>query len=168
MPYYIRKGAPGCAGWATTKSDGSVITCHKTRGDAIKHMVAISIGAKEKPGGTWGTKKESVLDQMLIEAAMLEAESGPEEWDMLNDRQKKQAEQYAKLAVEYGMFDQTTGANGAHYAPAAKNPFKAAGMICKNCVFFDEVSNQCQIVSGILEPEAVCKLWVIPESLIKE
>lgn len=89
-----------------------------------------------------------------------------EEYEMLNGRQKSQAEDYAKLATEYGMFDQTTGANGAHYAPAAVNPFKAEGMVCKNCVFFDEASNQCQIVSGILEPEAVCKLWVIPETLL--
>ena len=89
-----------------------------------------------------------------------------EEYKMLNDRQRKQAEAYAEIAVEYGMFNQTTGANGAHYAPAAVNPFKAEGMVCKNCVFFDEASNQCQIVTGILEPEAVCKLWVIPESLL--
>ena len=89
-----------------------------------------------------------------------------EEYALLNDRQREQAKQYAELAVEYGMFDQTTGANGAHYAPAEVNPFKAEGMICKNCVFFDEISNQCQIVEGILEPEAVCKLWVIPESLL--
>lgn len=85
---------------------------------------------------------------------------------MLNDRQKSQAEDLAKLATEYGMFNQTTGADGAHYAPADVNPFKAEGMVCKNCVFFDEVSNQCQIVQGILEPEAVCKLWVIPEALL--
>jgi hypothetical protein len=89
-----------------------------------------------------------------------------EEYDMLNDRQRKQAEQYAELAVEYGMFDQTTGANGAHYAPAKLNPFVKEGMACKNCVFFDEAGNQCQIVSGPIEPEAVCKLWVIPENLL--
>ena len=89
-----------------------------------------------------------------------------EEYKLLNDRQRKQAEDLADLAVRFGMFNQTTGADGAHYAPAAVNPFKAEGMICKNCVFFDEVSNQCQIVQGVLEPEAVCKLWIIPESLL--
>lgn len=85
---------------------------------------------------------------------------------MLNDRQRKQAEDYTELALEYGMFNQSTGANGAHYAPAKVNPFKSEGMMCKNCVFFNESSNQCQIVEGILEPEAVCKLWIIPESLL--
>jgi len=168
MPYYIRKGAPGCAGWATTHSDGSVMTCHKTRGDAIRHMVAVSIATKEKPGGTWGTKKESVLDQMMIEAAMAEVESGPEEWALLNERQREQAKNNSELAVEFGMFDQSSMANGAHYAPATKNPFKASGLMCKNCVFFNETNNQCQIVSGSIEPEAICKLWVIPESSIVE
>ena len=168
MPYYIRKGAPGCAGWATTHADGSVLTCHKTRGDAIRHMVAVSIATKEKPGGTWGTKKESIIDQMMIEAAMAEVESGPEEWAMLNERQREQAKGYAELATEYGMFDQTSKANGAHYAPAKANPFKASGLMCKNCVFFNESNNQCQIVAGPIEPEAICKLWVIPESLIAE
>lgn len=89
-----------------------------------------------------------------------------EEYDLLNDRQKKQAEDLAELAVEYGMFDQSTGADGAHYAPASANPFKAEGLMCANCVFFNEENNQCQIVAGMIEPDAVCKLWVIPESSI--
>lgn len=86
---------------------------------------------------------------------------------MLNERQKEQAESLAEIAVEFGMFDQSSGADGAHYAPAAKNPFKADGLVCKNCVFFDEANSQCQIVSGKIESEAVCKLWVIPEPLLK-
>ena len=90
-----------------------------------------------------------------------------EEYEQLNDRQKEQAKELAELAVEFGMFDQSSGADGAHYAPAAKNPFKGDGLVCKNCVFFDEINNQCQIVSGPIEPDAICKLWVIPESLVK-
>ena len=68
MPYYIKHGAKGCAGWATTKADGVVITCHKTKGDAISHMVALSIATKENPGGELGKKKESVLESMMREA----------------------------------------------------------------------------------------------------
>lgn len=88
------------------------------------------------------------------------------EWDSLNDRQQSQAESIAELALEYGKFDQSSGADGAHYAPAAKNPFKAEGLMCKNCIFFDELSNGCVVVTGSIEPEAICKLWVIPESNI--
>lgn len=88
------------------------------------------------------------------------------EWDALNERQQKQAEDTAELALEYGMFDQGTGANGAHYAPAAKNPFVAEGLKCGNCIFFDEINNQCQVVAGTIEPDAVCKLWIIPETVL--
>ena len=69
MPYYITKGAKGCAGWATTKADGVVITCHKTKNDAIAHMVALSLATKEKPMGELGKKKESVLEAMFREAS---------------------------------------------------------------------------------------------------
>lgn len=90
-----------------------------------------------------------------------------EEYDLLNERQKEQAEGLAELTVEFGKFDQSTGADGAHYAPASANPFKAQGLICSNCVFWDEMGG-CQIVSGVIEPEAVCKLWIIPEVAILE
>lgn len=88
----------------------------------------------------------------------------PEEYDLLNDRQKDQADDLAELTVQYGKFDQSTGADGAHYAPGAKNPFKGEGLMCQNCVFYDEAGMGCQIVSGEIEPEAVCKLWIIPET----
>lgn len=85
------------------------------------------------------------------------------EWASLNERQQAQAESLSELALEFGKFDQSTGKDGAHYAPAKVNPFKAEGMVCKNCIFFDELTNGCQIVTGSIEPEAICKLWVIPE-----
>jgi len=88
-----------------------------------------------------------------------------EEYDLLNDRQKDQAEELAGIAVEYGKWDQSSMADGAHYAPADANPFKASGLMCQNCVFYDEAGG-CQIVSGVIEPEAICKLWIIPEQIV--
>lgn len=88
------------------------------------------------------------------------------EWDALNDRQKEQAESISELAMKFSKFDQSSLADGAHYAPAKLNPFKADGLVCKNCVFFDELTNGCQVVTGVIEPEAICKLWVIPANLI--
>lgn len=99
---------------------------------------------------------------MAVDTTQMEAL----EWASLNDRQRSQAEAYTELATEFGMFDQTSGANGAHYAPGAKNPFKAEGLKCGNCIFFNETNNQCQIVAGPIEPDAVCKLWIIPESTL--
>jgi hypothetical protein len=87
-----------------------------------------------------------------------------DEWDLLTERQQEQAEGYAELATQFGQFDQSAGADGAHYAVV--NPFKADGIKCGNCVFYTEETKQCQIVSGAIDPEAVCKLWVIPETSI--
>lgn len=87
-----------------------------------------------------------------------------EEWDLLTERQQEMAEDYAETALKFGMWNQSSGADGAHYAPASANPFKADGILCQNCVFFDETNSQCQIVAGPIEPEAVCKLWIIPET----
>ena len=92
--------------------------------------------------------------------------------DAVNDRQKSQIEDLVSLAEEYGPFDTSTGANGAHYAPADANPFVSEGLICANCELYQPISEtegRCAIVegpldSGHVEPNAVCKLWVIPES----
>lgn len=102
-------------------------------------------------------------DPMPTEAAAAMEQA---EWSLLNERQQEQAEDYAELALKYGMFNQGTGADGAHYAPADANPFVAEGLKCGNCIFFNEAANQCQIVEGKIEPNAVCKLWIIPETLL--
>lgn len=94
-----------------------------------------------------------------------DSEDQPEPKDNLNQRQTMQYEYYESLVEEFGMFDQTSKANGAHYAPAAKNPFIKEGLICGNCVFF--LGGQgCELVKGTIEPNAICKLWIIPENLI--
>ena len=68
MPYYIKKDAKGCAGWATVKQSGAVITCHNSKKDAIAHMVALSIAEKIPPGGELGKAKESTIDSFIREA----------------------------------------------------------------------------------------------------
>lgn len=84
----------------------------------------------------------------------------------LSARQYAQAEAFERLVTEFGPFDPSSGADGAHYAPAAANPFAASGLVCSNCVFF-EGGNACELVAGAIEPAAICKLWVIPETLIR-
>jgi hypothetical protein len=94
----------------------------------------------------------------------------PEGYDVkgnLSARQQKLYEYYEEVVEEFGVFNQTSKANGAHYAPAIANPFKAKGLICSNCVYFIG-GGACEIVSGRIEPDAICKLWIIPEDLIKE
>ena len=117
----------------------------------------------------WLSEYNSPDGEEMPEDEMPEEE--PEDMDdpeeKLNPRQKLMYDQYEQLVEMFGKFDQTSKANGAHYAPAKANPFIKQGMICSNCVFF--MGGQgCEIVAGKIEPNAVCKLWIIPEDLILE
>jgi hypothetical protein len=59
MPYYIEEGPADCkSGWATTDSNGKTISCHETKDQAIKQMVAISLSTGEEPGGDWKNRKK--------------------------------------------------------------------------------------------------------------
>lgn len=78
-----------------------------------------------------------------------------------------QYDAYEDIVEKFGKFDQSAGRNGAHYAPSEKNPFKEDGLICANCVFY-EGGQGCEIVSGQIEPNAICKLWIIPENLVQK
>lgn len=85
----------------------------------------------------------------------------------LTERQNMMYENYESVVEMHGMFDQSAKANGAHYAPGQLNPFKAEGMICGNCVFFVG-GGACELVSGRIDPNGICKLWIIPQELIKK
>lgn len=63
----------------------------------------------------------------------------------------------------FGQFDQTSGAQGSHYM--ADNPFAVDGIACSNCAFYDG-PRACEIVAGDIDPNAICKFWIIPESLL--
>ncbi len=56
MPYYISDKQSDCSGWATLKlEDGKPVTigCHKTKADAVKQMVAISLAEDIEPAGEY-------------------------------------------------------------------------------------------------------------------
>jgi hypothetical protein len=94
-----------------------------------------------------------------------DSENGPD--NRLNDRQKMMYETYQSIVEMHGMFNQTSKADGSHYAPGELNPFKKEGLICGHCVFF-EGGGGCELVSGKIDPNGICKLWIIPEELIKK
>jgi len=68
------------------------------------------------------------------------------------------------IAETFGQFDQTSGGDGAHYF--TDNPFKAEGLMCANCAFYNGAQG-CELVSGVILPEALCKFWIIPTDLIQ-
>jgi hypothetical protein len=112
------------------------------------------------------TVSDNIWLSSFIESEDGDSEDVPEPHNNLNDRQKKLYEYYESLVEEFGMFDQSSKANGAHYAPGNKNPFISSGMICKNCVFFVG-GGGCELVKGVIQENAICKFWIIPEVLIK-
>lgn len=83
----------------------------------------------------------------------------------LRARQYAQYQALAAIVEELGPFDQSSGADGAHYLIAADNPFAAQGMQCANCAFF-QGGGRCEAVEGAIDPDGLCKLWIIPESLL--
>jgi 8-oxo-dGTP pyrophosphatase MutT (NUDIX family) len=103
---------------------------------------------------------------------------GPSPLDGLSDRQLALREAYGQIGDMHGQFNQTAGADGGAYLPAARNPFRAQGLVCSNCTFWRPdidlttgkpgTTGFCDVVSGDVEPDAVCKLWVIPADLVRE
>lgn len=55
--------------------------------------------------------------------------------------------------------------DGAHYM--AESPFYDRGIACENCIFY-EGGGGCEIVSGEINPNGVCKFWIIPEERMSE
>jgi hypothetical protein len=113
----------------------------------------------------WLSEYDSPDDEEMPEDETSEEPEGYDVKGNLSSRQQKMYEYYEEVVEEFGLFNQTSRANGAHYAPAIVNPFKAKGLICSNCVYFIG-GGACEIVSGRIEPDAICKLWIIPEDLI--
>lgn len=94
-----------------------------------------------------------------------ETEAVPFEADGLNPRQRYLVDELEGIAETFGEFDQSSLADGSHYV--AKSPFTSQGLICSNCVFY-QGGRKCKVVAGDIDPEAICKLWVIPAGLVKE
>ena len=81
-------------------------------------------------------------------------------------RQIDQYHAYIEISDQYGPWNKGPGNEGSHYSDGADNPFIEEGITCVNCVFFTEPDG-CMIVSGLIDPEGVCKLWIIPEERLE-
>lgn len=90
-----------------------------------------------------------------------------EEMGEFNTRQRMMVSSLVEVTHDAGKFNQGVGADGAHYMPAAKNPFASQGIACEYCFFYQPDGN-CAIVEGVVEEYGVCKLWIIPEAVIME
>jgi hypothetical protein len=106
-------------------------------------------------------------DDKMEDEEMEDSEEDDEYIPELSDRQNAQYVYYEKIADRYGKWGWGTGERGAHYSSEEENPFKEKGLVCSNCVFF-EGGQKCEIVDGQIHPDAICKLWIIPENLLQQ
>ena len=79
----------------------------------------------------------------------------------LNDRQKAQYENTESVVEVFGQYTQDHSADGCNYEISPAN--QEHGLVCGRCVFFME--GMCEVVSGEIAAEGLCKLFVIPDSL---
>jgi HK97 family phage prohead protease len=161
-PYSIEQDVQGCNGYAVVKVGEGIVSggCHLTLGEAQAHLAALNAAMQDEKNGY----TESMPEPDLVPHQDDMIEGFAEQQDMgLNPRQFTMYDLFETMSEEFGMWDQGIGANGAHYME--DNPFAAEGMKCSNCVFF-EGGKKCEIVSGNIEPEAICKLWIIREELL--
>lgn len=107
-------------------------------------------------GRSWSNKK---VKQMESRAKMQESDDQYHS-GKYSLRQIAMIEMYDEIAESLGKWDLSHGSEGAHYMGADDNPFAKAGMACVNCAAF-RGGGYCEWVSGEVEPNAVCKLWVI-------
>ena len=109
------------------------------------------------------SKKSKVMGSTAIKADMGEgmSEGGP----VLTPRQNAISDELCDIVETFGQFDQTSGPDGSHYS--AVSPFSDKGLMCQNCVFYCG-GRACELVKGDIDPNAVCKFWVIPANLVKE
>ena len=113
------------------------------------------------PGRAWADRKVRELDSAAAEEdRTMTVERDGDEYVTLTPRQKALAEAYEQVTEHFGRFDQTIGPDGAHYIVADDNPFVEEGMACSNCVAF-RGGGACEWVQGEIQPEGLCKLWVI-------
>jgi HK97 family phage portal protein len=107
---------------------------------------------------------EETGDEVGVEASTLKpAEEKPavEESRGLTPQSEALYKAQEEIARKQGRWTQVD----AHYSP--RSPFANRGMVCRNCVYYEE-GGACEIVKGGINPDGICKLWVIPSEKLIE
>ncbi len=113
----------------------------------------------EAAGVSWSARKVAELQR----EGYGEDRNGESE-DLLTPRQRALYDKYEGIAEVFGPWKKDAGPDGAHYIEPADNVFAGEGMKCASCVYF-RGGNACEIVEGEIHPDALCKLWIIPEGI---
>jgi len=121
---------------------------------------AALIAVYEEVSGGWRLTKTRVGHKIstLTKIKPLESANDEESRELLPQDEKLE-EAHEEIADEDGKWNKTA----AHYIE--KNPFASRGIKCQNCTHYVEEGG-CKVVSGSIDGDAICKLWVIPTEKI--
>lgn len=100
------------------------------------------------------------VEELMKEVATEEIKA---DLELFSDKQVLLAETLTSFVADNGLFSKDMLANGSHYME--DNPFNEQGINCMNCIFYN--NNQCGIVEGEIADTAICKFWIVPDSVIE-
>ena len=119
--------------------------------------------------GSGATRREALRTQAyaqrIVEQLDSEERNIVANADSYTLKQNLLYETLENIAHETGMFGKGIDGNGAHYMEASA--FADQGMVCANCAFYVG-GRACHLVSGQINPEGLCKFWIIPNVLLED
>lgn len=86
-------------------------------------------------------------------------------YNQLTDAEKEFHNSLVSIAEKYGALDNEDLGIWVGYESAAENEDAAIGVKCSNCTLYN-APNGCAILSYTVEPEAKCRLAVIPPGYV--
>lgn len=146
MPYDVRQNYRGKPGYSVVGPDGTVRGTHSSRSAAERQRRALYAA---EPGMK---KQENSL------------------YDELSAAEKELHNSLVTIADNYGPLDAEETGIWIGYEPAAQNLDAGIGVKCSNCSLHylkESGAMGCMILSYEVEPEAKCRLAVIPPGYVR-
>ena len=147
-------------------AEGDVVTWGDGKIGELKHVMeqgTLDLKSGEKVEVQPGEPVALVVDpksgeEFAVKVAELQKAKKTEavEQRRLSPQNQSLYDAQEQIVREKGRWSQAD----SHYQE--RNPFASRGILCRNCVYYEE-GGSCEIVKGSIRPDAICKLWIIPE-----
>lgn len=146
------------------KEDGMLVSYGEGKTGRVKHVMeegTLDLKSGEKIAVKPGEPVALVVDEQTGEEAGVPVSQlrPADEKRALSPQNQALYDAQEEIVKKSGRWPQQ-GPSGAHYME--KNPFASRGIACRNCIYYEE-GGSCEIVKGAIAPNAICKLWIIPE-----
>jgi hypothetical protein len=113
----------------------------------------------------WGGDAGKTWSDSILRRLQKDAHSEYDSMPVFNERQKAMYAAYEAIDKLLGCWNKGIGADGAHYME--QSPFAESGMMCANCIAYKS-PGACELIDEQVNAMGLCKLWVIPESLLAD